>query len=403
VILNDIFFELSVRNVRLHFLRSLLAAVGITIGVLAISSIGMMGANLQLSVTEELSSTGNVIIVTPYSGGGSGGGFGGGGMSSQSGSYISEKQLRDIQSAAGTNTVIPLYDTVDFFSYGGEDNYATIYGIEKEKIDDIATIEIGTLFSGSSGALVGPSLADVHDLKIGSRIKIGDEDKMTPKTVRVTGILEEKGMGIDINTDYAIIIEDKLFTSMYEDEGEYNQINVYVNDIDMIESVMDDIDRKLNKRDKEVVRIFDSGSFLETINQTIGMISLFVTAIGGISLVVAAVSIFNVMMMSVTERIQEIGILRSIGTRKSEIRRMFLYEAFILGFIGSIIGGLLSFLGGYAIVAVMIQTTDYFFRPESLMYVPLGMVVGIIICVLSGIYPAWKAANLDPIDALRND
>ncbi len=166
---------------------------------------------------------------------------------------------------------------------------------------------------------------------------------------------------------------------------------------------MDDIDRKLNKRDKEVVRIYDSGSFLETINQTIGTISLFVTAIGGISLVVAAVSIFNVMMMSVTERIQEIGILRSIGTRKSEIRRMFLYEAFILGFIGSIIGGLLSFLGGYAIVAVMIQTTEYFFKPESLMYVPIGMLVGIIICVLSGIYPAWKAANLDPIDALRNE
>jgi putative ABC transport system permease protein len=401
VILNDIFFELSVRNVRLHFLRSLLAAVGITIGVLAISSIGMMGANLQLSVSEELSSTGNVIIVTPYSGGGNGG-FGGG-TTSSSGSYISEKQLRDISSASGTNTVIPLYSTADLFSYGGEDNYATIYGIEKDKIADIATIEDGTLFSGSSGALVGPSLAETNDLKVGSRIKIGDEDKMTPKTVRVTGILEEKGMGIDINTDYAIIIEDKLYTSMYENEGHYDQANVYVNDIDTIENVMDDIDRKLNKRDKEVVRIYDSGSFLETINQTIGTISLFVTAIGGISLVVAAVSIFNVMMMSVTERIQEIGILRSIGTRKSEIRRMFLYEAFILGFIGSIIGGLLSFLGGYAIVAVMIQTTEYFFRPESLMYVPLGMVVGIIICVLSGIYPAWKAANLDPIDALRNE
>ena len=328
MIINDIFFELSVRNVRLHFLRSLLAAVGITIGVLAISSIGMMGANLQLSVTEELSSTGNVIIVTPYSGGG-GGGFGGG-TTSSSGNYISEKQLRDISSASGTNTAIPLYDKADLFSYGGEDNYATIYGIEKDKIADIATIETGTLFSGSNGALVGPSLAETNDLKIGSRIKIGDEDKVTPKTVRVTGILEEKGMGIDINTDYAIIIEDKLYTSMYGNEGRYDQVNVYVNDIDTIENVMDDIDRKLNKRDKEVVRIYDSGSFLETINQTIGTISLFVTAIGGISLVVAAVSIFNVMMMSVTERIQEIGILRSIGTGKvrfdgcSCMRRSFL-------------------------------------------------------------------------------
>jgi putative ABC transport system permease protein len=125
------------------------------------------------------------------------------------------------------------------------------------------------------------------------------------------------------------------------------------------------------------------------------------TMLGAISLVVAAVSIFNVMIMSVTERVREIGILRSIGTRRSEIRRMFLYEAFIIGFIGAGIGALLSVVSGYLIVLMIVGNTTYFFTPASLLYIPQGMLIGVATCVLSGIYPAWRASDLDPIEALR--
>jgi len=125
--------------------------------------------------------------------------------------------------------------------------------------------------------------------------------------------------------------------------------------------------------------------------------------IGAISLLVASVSIFNVMMMSVTERIKEIGILRSIGTRRSVVRRMFLYEAFILGMLGAVVGGILSMIIGYLVVLVMIGTTDYFFTFDSLIYIPYGIAVGIVVCVLSGVYPAWSAANLDPIEALATE
>jgi putative ABC transport system permease protein len=129
----------------------------------------------------------------------------------------------------------------------------------------------------------------------------------------------------------------------------------------------------------------------------------FILAIGGISLLVAATSIFNVMMMSVTERVHEIGILLSIGTERGEVRRMFLYEAIILGIIGGGAGAASSLIIGYSVVSAMIGTTDFFFLPESILYIPLGMVIGIVVCVVSGLYPAWRASNMDPIDALRSE
>jgi putative ABC transport system permease protein len=140
---------------------------------------------------------------------------------------------------------------------------------------------------------------------------------------------------------------------------------------------------------------------IESVTSSLSTLTTFVMAIAGISLLVAAVSIFNVMMMSVTERIREIGILRSIGTHRGEIRKMFLYEATILGVVGAVIGAVASLTIGYFFVLGMVGTTDYFFAPGSLIYVPYAMTIGVVVCVVSGVYPAWKASNLDPIEALR--
>jgi putative ABC transport system permease protein len=120
-------------------------------------------------------------------------------------------------------------------------------------------------------------------------------------------------------------------------------------------------------------------------------------------MIVAGVSILNIMMMSVTERIKEIGIMRSIGAQRREVMSMFIYEALILGIVGSLIGGVLSLLGGYAVSSLLLQTTKYLFVPSSLVSIVYGVSFGIVVSLVCGFYPAWRAANLNPIDALRHE
>ena len=400
--IKDIIFQLSVRSIRLHFLRSVLAALGIVIGVVAIASMGMMGANMTLSVTEELSSMGNILVVRASSemhGGGMPGPGGSSGGDDED--LITEDQLKDIQRIAGKYGIVyGLYSESDTIEVGDNKRRSTVYGIDPDVIPSVLTLSEGAYPKSTSSVIIGPSLAERLDLKIGSKIDIGDPDEGSTTTVRVVGIIEERGMSMDLNTDSAIIGSEKLFVGMYGGEGEYGQVNVVLDDINDAETVKTEIEDQLNRKEEEVT-VQDSSRMLESITSTLGTLTSFVMAIAGVSLLVAAVSIFNVMMMSVTERIREIGILRSIGTQKLEVRKMFIYEAAILGFIGAIIGAIFSIAIGYVVVLAMVGSTEYFFAPASLVYVPFAMVIGIIICILSGLYPAWSASNLDPIEALR--
>ncbi len=382
-----IFFEFAQRSIRLHWLRSLLAVLGIVIGVVAISSMGILGNSLVLSVGESLSDVGDTVVVYPHAGG-----FGNG-PPTQTEDVITERQVQQIVRAVGANDVIPLHVGADRIEVGGETGVAQVYGMEPTDIPLLLETTAGVYLRGASGAMVGQNLADSYDLGVGSRITVGDE------SLRVVGILAERGVGFDINPDRAVIVSDQWYRSVYDAE-DYDQVIVKVRNLEDIEQVKDAIDATLNRRDT-VVDVFDTKMILETILETFSAISTFTTAIGGISLVVAGVSIFNVQMMSVTERTREVGIIRSIGTRRREVMKMFLYEAFLLGFLGSAIGGILSFGGGYLALLVMLQDTTFLFAPSSLVYIPYGMLFGIGTSLVSGLYPAWKAANLNPIDALR--
>ena len=395
--MKDIFFDLSVRSVRLNFLRSILASIGIVIGVVAISSMGMLGTNMQLSVKQQLSSNVNTIMIssdvvrttstagTPTTSQG-----------------IDKSTLNDIRNSAGQNDVIPIHRTNTQFTIGSTDGRGSIIGLDPNDITKFLTIEEGSNIKGGSDALVGPNIATNFNMNIGSRIKIGQDNvSIIRPTVRVAGILAARGFTSDgVNTDNAIIVPDTWYTDHYGDKDLYGQVNVILKNIDTINQTEAAIDNKVNRR-SDVIRISDASSRLSSISSTLGTITTFILAIGSISLIVAAVSIFNVMMMSVNERVQEIGILLSIGTEKGEVRRMFLYEAFILGIIGAGVGGICSLVIGYSVVSAMIGNTAYFFLPESIIYVPYGMIIGVVVCVLSGLYPAWRASNMDPIEALR--
>lgn len=401
--MKDVILALSLRNIRIHFLRSVLAALGIVIGVVAISSMGMMGANMTLSVTEELSDMANIVVITASSGGGGfGGGMGGpmrGGGDEED--KISEDEFNDIKKVAEKyGLVYVIYSESDTLEVGDREGRSTIYGLDDEVMQELFTVTNGTYPRSTSSVMIGPTLADRYELKIGSKIDIGDEEEEGTTTVRVVGILEERGMSMDINSDNAIIGSQKLFTGMYGGEGEYDQVNLILNDVNDSAKAKEEILERMNKKE-ETVSVQDNSRMLESITSTLSTMTAFVMAIAGISLLVAATSIFNVMMMSVTERVREIGIMRSIGTQKSEVMKMFMYESVILGVIGATIGAMLSVAIGWIVVLAMVGSTEYFFTAASLVFIPSAMLVGIVICIVSGVYPAWRASNLDPIEALR--
>jgi putative ABC transport system permease protein len=397
--MKDIFFDLSVRSVKLNFLRSLLASIGIVIGVVAISSMGMLGTNMQLMVKDQLTAGINTIVITPDVVRAEPG------SSQPSTQGITESQLREIRDAAGANDVIPIDRTSTRFSIGSSDGRGSIYGLDPGDVKMMMNVSEGSTIRSEGDAIVGATIAGRFELKIGTRIKIGEPNiSVTRPVVRVVGILPTTGLSSSngINTDNAIIVSDTWYTSQYGGGNVYDQVNVNLKDVSTLSEVENAIDKKVN-RNKDVIRISDASSRITSVSSTLSSLTTFILAIGSISLLVAATSIFNVMMMSVSERVQEIGILLSIGTEKGEVRRMFLYEAFILGIIGAVLGGVASLVIGYSVVSAMIGSTAYFFLPDSLIYVPAGMIIGMVVCIASGLYPAWSASNLDPIDALRSE
>ena len=379
------FFDLARRNVSRHWLRSILAVTGIVIGVIAIASMGILGNSIGLMFNDMVTDVGDTIVVSPA-------------MSSGTTAFT-ERQVNDIARAAGSNRVIPFASTFDTVTVGETKSGAMIYAMPAADIPFLLEKEAGTYPRDTgAGCMIGSKLAENSKetgLKLGARVQIGNE------TLRVTGVLKERGMGFDINPDYAIIVPYRWYSNHY-DEDEYDQVIVKVRDVNDLDTVKEAIEEKMNRRE-DVVNVMDTKAILESVFAAADSITVFLMGIGAISLIVAGVSILNVMMMSVTERIKEIGVLRSIGTRRNEVMRMFIYEAMILGVAGAIIGGVLSFGTGYLMTAVLVGNPDYLFNPTSLLYIVFGMAFGIITSAASGLYPAWKAAHLNPIQALRHE
>jgi putative ABC transport system permease protein len=401
--MTGIFWEISKRNIRIHMLRSSLAMLGIIIGVVAIASMGILGNTIVQEVSSSLSSVGDSVIVTPYAGGGGGFGHGGGGGSSDM--YLTNQNFQQIKRSVAPNAAIPVMSTSAHMKVGvgSDDIVAPLYGMPPDDTKKLLPdLESGDYSNGNSGCLVGTTFAKDHNIKVGSRISIGQNGEYG--TLRVTGIIKERGMSFDISTDNALVVTQDWFENAFDrSDDELNEVVVKVTSGDTAD-VKTTIEKQLNRNTKDkTVSVIDSKATLATIFETFGMITTFVTAIGGISMIVAGVSIFNIMMMSVNERIKEIGIMRSIGTQKKEVMSMFIYEAAIIGVVGSVIGGLISLLAGYAISSLMFKTTQYLFTAASMLSVAEGVGFGIIICILCGLYPAWQAANLNPIDALRHE
>ena len=393
--MKDIIFAMAMRNVKINYLRSILAAVGITIGIISIASMGMLGTNMTGSVKDSLSSMADKLTVSAYTG--KGGGGGPPGMSSSS-DNLTKSQYKSIEKIANKyGFVYGLHSIRDKVEKGKDTWSTTVYGIEVEAMRTVLNnLSAGGYPSSENSVLIGPTFASDNGFAVGSRFSVGS------KSVKVSGIIESRGMSMDMNTDNAIVASKTFFESMYGAKDEFNQANIDLDNIDDVSVVEDAINSQMNRRE-DTVRVQDSSRMVSMISSSVTTITSFASLIASISLLVAAVSIFNIMMMSVTERIREIGVLRSIGTQKKEILRMFIYEATLIGVLGAFIGMVLSLVMGYVFIQIMVGSTKYFFTYDSLIHLPYAMAIGLIICILSGLYPAWRGANMDPIEALRAD
>lgn len=384
-------FSFAVKNLRLHWLRSLLAVIGIVIGVLAIGYMGIVENMELMKISDQWKAYDSFIISADYENS----------LKQGKDNVITEKQLIAIRRAIPDYLVIPTYTSSAFQpKLKKEFLGAMVMGIAPADLAQVTDMESGTLPRSGSEVVVGALTAMQKNIKPGSMITFvkknpGGEDEEFP--VRVVGVLQMTNRW-DIFVDNAIIPYEPWLRENSDFKG-YDQVLVKMSNVSEMNTTMKAVSDELNRRTPEItLNNFNElrDRFLSEMEQK----AATTTAIAGISLVVAGVSIFNVMVMSVMERYREIGVLRSIGTRRGSILFMFIYESLLLGFIGSGIGGALSLVLGY-LYADMIGAMNYFTAPATLMQIPYAMSFGIAISLVSGLYPALKASRLNPIEALR--
>ena len=376
----NMYAQLAERNLRRQKVRTALAAIGIIIGVMAIASMGILGNTLKLSVSESFSDVGDKLVVYPAMGEDS----------------VTQDQVNRMERIAGIEHIIPYRSSGEAVEYRDETSYGTVYRMKESDLRQLVEIESGRFFKeGSTDCVLGSSVASNLELDVGSKIEIEDT------RLRVVGILKERGMAVDINTDSGVFVSHDMYCKLYPDvEEDYRQVIVVVEDIALVETVKTELEDTLNKREKKI-EIFAANSINEQIESAFQSISMFLMGIGSISLLVAGVSILNVMLMSTMERTREIGIMKAVGASRSDVLRMFLLEALILGIIASLLGGIVTVVGSFTLIYFIMGDITYFFDPTTFLYIIAGIFFGIITSLIGGLYPAWKASMMNPLDALR--
>ncbi|KUJ94412.1 MULTISPECIES: ABC transporter permease [Archaeoglobus] len=372
------YIELAVRNLERARARSILAVVGIIIGVVAVASIGIFGNAMKQTVLERFEDQADTIVITPrYTEGYSG---------------IEEDDFELIKRVERIEYAIAVKDERGEVEYEDRKAFLTVYGVDGDDLELLYDAYEGSIKLKGT-AVVGYRLAEDFGLEVGDKISVEG------KTFKVAAILEQQGMGGGINPDMAVFISMEDFDRLYDQEG-YTSVIVEAESLEYIEAIEEEIDSTLNKKD-EKVDIRDFESLIESVEESLNSMTQFLMAIAAVSLLVAGVSILNIMLMSTIERTKEIGVMRAIGAFRENIMMVFLLEALILGLTGSVVGAVMSVAGGYAIISMMGFSTAYVLHPSSALYIAEGFAVGVHTAVASGLYPAWKASKLEPIEALR--
>ena len=267
-------------------------------------------------------------------------------------------------------------------------------------------LETGTLLKDGdqNKIIIGYDIAYNYfdtEVPLGGRIQING------KKFFVQGILAYFGSGGIIATDDLVLLTSRDFKKL-TGESNIRSAAVTVLNVNEVGKIADEIEFVINENhgDDEFASATTMSSILDSILNVIGILQLVLVAIASIALVVASIGIMNTMLTSVMERTREIGIMKAIGATNKDIMFIFIIEGFLVSIVGGIIGlllgvlgsrGMTTFLGGFGGGGPSMELEPVI----TIFSVALAISVSMLVGVMSSLYPAWKAAKMSPIEAVR--
>ncbi|MCK4938288.1 MAG: ABC transporter permease [Methanosarcinales archaeon] len=383
--------------------KTVMSSLGIIIGVAAIVVMLSVGEGLVTGVSSVFGDMDlNMVQVIP-------GGFdqhSGGSGRPMKNAVLDDRDVSILEGVIGVEGVSPRRSTGALMEFRSDERNVGVVAITPSKESNIAeTIEAGRFLSDSdrSSVVLGYDIAtNMFDMKInpGSHIILTNSLTNTSIDYKVVGVLEdvEQMSLLGGSSNSQIYITHPSMKSLLNiQEYSFSSINVWVEDPDTIAETIERMDKSLQRTHmNEIYTIFDQSGFLESITDVLTQIKYALGGIGAVALVVGGIGIINVMMLTVTERIKEIGVMKAVGANKGDIRTLFLIESGILGLVSGLIG---VFLGGG--LAYLISVLGNFPSTVTMTSILIGLGFGVITSVVAGVYPASRAARLDPVEALR--
>lgn len=397
-------FQMALTSLYANKMRSLLTMLGIIIGVSAVIALVSVGMGVRSNVTSSIASLGsNMLIVSP--GASDRGGVRGAAGSKKTLKYDDAVAIRE--KIKNIDYVSPTVSSSYQVVYGNNNWNTSVQGVTPEfmsirslSISNGAFIAANDMNKRSRVAVIGTTVAEnLFDKEnpVGKNIRINNQP------YKIIGLLESKGqssMGQDQDDMVYVPIttaQERMLGITY-----VQSINIQVSDQSKMDQVQAEVETLLRTRHHLVgtkendFRIRNLTSLMETVNQSTSMLTLLLGAIAGISLIVGGIGIMNIMMVSVTERTREIGIRKALGATFMNIMTQFLIESMVIG----VIGGLIGIVIGCGLSKLIALVGD-FQTVITLTPIVISFVFSVGIGLFFGIYPARKAAKLDPIEALR--
>ncbi len=397
-------FRIAFAALRANLMRSILTTLGIICGVAAVIAVVSVVQGLQYMITSQLQGVGSTFIIVQARQN-----FSQPGMVTKQVKLTWEDGQAIQQHVRNVAMITPQVIGIQEIKHGDRQHRTYLFGVNSDwpDVNDFA-VEHGRFFTQldldrrNKVAVVGTTVIEELDLEepIGSEIYVGK----TPVTI--VGVMEEKGRSLGFDSDDLVFIPFETALGVFgRRAGDQVELRLQATDGESVDQVKDDITRLLRDRHRleeeapDDFNVLVQDELLDVYTQILGMVTAVIGAVVGIALLVGGIGIMNIMLVSVTERTREIGIRKSVGARRTDILVQFLIEAVALSLVGGVIGLLL----GWGFGALVTALIPFDFPPA---YVPLwaiGLSFGFctLVGVGFGIYPASKAAALDPIEALR--